>query len=267
MKKPMIITALMMFCLLFGLGTLPAQAIPTQLTVRARANDAKFIGTAVGGLDVVIKNYDTGLVLANGKITGGTGDTKILMGEPFTRGKTISTPGAAGYTATLDIDQPIKLLVEMIGPMSAGNDIHKESKTVWLLPGQDITGDGLIFNLYGLIVAPYTPAPHEFHQVGDTIRVAAHITPMCGCPIRPGMLWEAADYTVKATVIKGGKKIVDLPLAFAGEIGDFAADFIADSPGEYQFVITAADKRSNSGAALRVAVVIPAEKYRQLTGK
>ena len=261
-------TMLSLFCTCLALFlALPALAVPTRVTVRARAHDAKFVGTAVGGLQVVVKDFYTGVTLASGEIRGGTGNTKLLMTAPPPRGGNISTPGAAGYTATLDIDAPRKLSIELIGPMSAGGNLHRESKTLWLIPGRDLTGDGVIFHLYGLIVAPYTPAPHEFHKVGDTIRVAVHVAPLCGCPIRPGMLWDPRNYTVQATVLKAGRKIAELPLAYAGRVGDFAADFVPRETGTFQFVITAADHRNNQGVAVRGAVVVGARKYHKITGK
>lgn len=256
MKNKMKLATRVVACLGVLFISLPAFAVPTRLTVRARANDAKFVGTAVGGLEVAIKDFYTGRILATGTITGGTGDTRLLMKEPRMRGRHIATPDAAGYTATLDIDRPVKVQIELSGPMSAGGGIHRESKTVWLIPGRDMTGDGVVFNLYGLIVAPYTPVPHEMYKLGDTIRVAAHVSPMCGCPIRPGSLWDAKDYTVEATVLKGGKRIAELPMGYAGKVGDFAADFVAAATGEYQFVITAADKRNDTGVAVRGAVVM-----------
>jgi len=253
--KKITMTALLAACFMLVFGALPAFAVPTSITVRARANDAKFIGTAVGGLEVTVKDFYSGRILASGTISGGTGDTDLLMKRPIARGEAIAAAGAAGFTATLNIKEPRKLLVELDGPMSAGGNIHKESKTVWLVPGENMTGDGIIFNLYGLIVAPYIPVPHEFHTLGDKIKVAAHISPMCGCPIMPGFLWNASDYTVKALVIKGGKKIAELPMTYAGRVGDFVADFIPKATGTYQFIITAADKQNNQGVAIRAAVV------------
>ncbi|MEJ2033226.1 MAG: hypothetical protein P8Y63_09350, partial [Deltaproteobacteria bacterium] len=252
----MLLLSLIAGVLVVVFGPSPALAVPTRITVRARAHDAKFVGTAVGGLEVGIKDFYNGRMLATGTITGGTGDTRLLMMEPMVRGRNIATPETAGFAATLDIDRPVKLLIELSGPMSAGECLHRESKTVWLIPGQDMTGDGVVFDLYGLIVAPYTPAPHEIHKLGDTIKVAAHISPMCGCPIGPGSLWDAGNYEVKATVLKDGRKIAELPMNYAGSIGDFAADYKASATGTYQFVITASDQRSDTGAAVRGAVVI-----------
>lgn len=266
MTNKMKLATLIAICLGGLFISLPAFAVPTRLTVRARANDAKFVGTAVGGLEVAIKDFYTGRILATGIITGGTGNTRLLMKEPLMRGRQIATPDAAGYTVSLDIDRPVKVLIELSGPMSAGSDIHRESKTIWLIPGRDMTGDGVVFNLYGLIVAPYTPVPHAMYKLGDTIRVAAHVSPMCGCPIRPGSLWDAKDYTVEATVLKDGRRIAKLPMTYAGKVGDFAADYVAAATGEYQFVITAADKSNDTGVAVRGAVVMK-KMHHKVRGK
>ena len=262
MKKLMVVCCALLLSLAGS-----AWAVPTSLVVRARAHDAKFVGTAVGTMAVAVRDFNTGRLLADGYITGGTGDTAKLMKEPVTRGKDIIGKGAAAFSTTLDIDHPTKIVVELDGPLAAGLDSHKESKTLWLLPGRDITGNGIIFDLYGLIVDPYGPVPHEFHKVGDKVRIAAHVSPMCGCPIRPGFLWDAADYTIKATVMKDGKVVADLPMSYAGKVGDFATEFTPEAGGTYSVVISAADKRNNQGAAIRSLVVVPDKMYTKITGE
>lgn len=61
--------------LLFTLfGFIFIQAQPTKITVRAKAKDAKFIGTSVGGALILIRNADTGELLASGRTEGSTGN-------------------------------------------------------------------------------------------------------------------------------------------------------------------------------------------------
>ncbi len=75
------------------------------MVVRARANDAKFIGTAVGGIAVAVKDFYTGRILADGMIAGGTGNTRLLMQKPLSRGEQIAGKKAASFTTILDISK------------------------------------------------------------------------------------------------------------------------------------------------------------------
>jgi len=233
--------------------TSSAFAVPTRLTVRALANDAKFIGSVVGGMKVIVKDYFTGQELASGMLLGGTGDTKLIMKEPVVRGKVLSAGKGAASSAEFefDIKEPVKLLIEVIGPMAAEADIHKEVKTTWLLPGHDITGDGILFHPTGLIVHPHNPEAHEFFKLGETLPISAVVTPMCGCPIKANFpLWNADDYKVTAHIYKGKNKVAELPLKYAGKISNFSASFTPKKPGGYRVVFTAYDKHNNQGVGV-----------------
>ena len=53
-------------------------ATETHIIVRAKAKDAKFIGSSLGGAYVIIKNKMTGEILAKGKTQGSTGNTDLI---------------------------------------------------------------------------------------------------------------------------------------------------------------------------------------------
>ncbi len=263
MKRIRAVIVTLLFLTISSVST----AVPTKLVVRVKANDAKFVGSAVGGLKVTVKDACTGRILATGKIEGGTGNTKILMKKPITRNTILSQGGAAKAEFVFDISEPVKLQIEVTGPLGAGNNIHKEVKTTWLIPGRDIDGDGIIFNFYGLIVHPYSPKPHEFYTVGSKVTIGAHVTPMCGCPVRPGFLWDANKYNVKAFVYFKGRKIAELPLKWAGKISHFEATFIPKKKGGYKIVIVASDDKRNQGVGVTGLVAVPTKLYRKILGK
>lgn len=251
---------------LLAAGFVMAQ--PTRLVVRVLAHDAKFVGTAVGGLKVVVKDYFTGEILGVKNLEGGTGSTKVIMKEPRIRGKEISVGKATAKAEfVFDINEPRKLQIEVVGPLAAGLNVHREVKTTWLIPGKNIEGDGILFEFYGLIVHPYLPKPHEFYHVGKSIRIGAHVTPMCGCPVRPGFLWDANKYNVKAYVYYGGKRIAEIPLKYAGRISHFEGSFKPERPGGYKVVITACDEANNQGVGITSFVVVPVKKYRAILGR
>lgn len=90
---------------------------------------------------------------------------------------------------------------------------------------------------------------------------------MCGCPVRPGFLWDADKMNVKAEVFFKGKKIAEFPLSWAGRISHFETSFLPKEPGSYKVVIMASDSRNNQGVGITGFVVVPAKKYHKLLGK
>lgn len=267
MRSKKLLRSLLVFTFIFAAFPSISGAVPTRLVVRAKANDAKFIGSAVGGVKVVIRDAMGGKVLAQKVIKGDTGNTGILMKKPITRQTVLSRGGAAKAEFVFDIKEPVKLEIELIGPLAAGSSIHKEMKTTWLIPGKDITGDGIMFNLYGLIVHPYSPSPHELYPAGAKVTIGAHITPMCGCPERPRFLWDANKVKATAEVFFKGKKVTVLPLHWAGKISHFEAAFIPKKPGSYRIVIMANDSKNDEGVGITGMLVIPAAKYHRVLGR
>ena len=56
------------------LGATFSGAVPTEITVRVKTKDAKFLINLMGGASVTIKDAMTGELLAKGLTTGGTGN-------------------------------------------------------------------------------------------------------------------------------------------------------------------------------------------------
>ncbi len=74
-------------------------------------------------------------------------------------------------------------------------------------------------------------------------------------------------YTIRATILKNGKKISELPMAYDGTVGDFATHFVPAATGTYSIVITAADQVNNQGVAICSAVVVNPRVFHMITGK
>ncbi len=153
--------------LLFGilftgiLFTAVSEAVPTKVIVRAKAKDAKFIGTSMGGALVILRDSDTGEVLAKGFTVGGTGNTKRIMMEPVKRGTQLSDERTARFETTVDIDEPRFVTVEVYGPYAQKQSLIKSTTQVWLIPGKDIVGDGIVVEMPGFVVDVMTPQAHE----------------------------------------------------------------------------------------------------------
>jgi hypothetical protein len=131
----------------------PLFAVPTTVTVRAVSRDAKAIGTMVGGAHISIRNAATGALLAEGVQLGETGDTKKIMVEPHERfGTRFGTEGTASFVATIDIDTPTLIEVTAEGPLKYRHAMQKASKTLMVVPGQHIVGEGLLLEIHGFVI-------------------------------------------------------------------------------------------------------------------
>lgn len=244
--------------LLFALfALLPLSAEETQIMIRARAVDAKFIGSGVGGLEVVLENAASGEILDRGEITGGTGDTKTLMLTPTERGQQLSNDETAGYLSTINIDTPVQLRITLRGPLNVENSIQELSLTQWVVPGKDILGDGIVFNLPGLIVA----AQADIATDTDMLKVQADVTLMCGCPLTDEGLWDARDYEVKALIPERKRKAsrrfktVEHKLEFTGEKNKFAGEIPKPKAGQVSVIVYAYNR--NTGNTGVDVVVLP----------
>ncbi len=209
----------------------PALAVPTPVTVRVLSQGAKFIGTGMGGVDVVLADAATGAPLAQGRIEGGTGDTaKIMNGSP--RGTPIADANTARFDAMIDISEPKEIRVAVMGPMKPAGVAVAKIETRWLIPGQPVVGDGWVVDLPGLALT----ARREAGQV------VADVSMLCGCPIAPGTLWDEKRFELKAWV---GATAV--PLKWAGQTGRFAAAVPAGASW-----VTAVDTLSGATSAARI---------------
>jgi len=153
-----------------------AEKILTKVIVRAVSRDAKVIGSGVGGAFVRIKNLETGEILAQGKQEGGTGDTERVMVQPRRRGEPLyGTPDAAFYQAEILLDKPTQVEIFAEAPLAYPHALQKGSKTITLIPGKHILGEGLIIELNGLIVNIMSPSPKENLKKGETVLVRAEV--------------------------------------------------------------------------------------------
>jgi hypothetical protein len=161
---------------LFTSPSFSAEKIVTKVVVRVVAKDAQVIGSGVGGALVRIKNLETGEVLAEGKQEGGTGSTDRIMIEPHRRGESIyGTFGAAYFEARIPLDRPTEVEIYAEAPLGYPHAIQKGSKTLLLIPGRHIEGEGVIIELNGLIVNVLSPSPKETLKKGEEVLVRSEV--------------------------------------------------------------------------------------------
>lgn len=220
------------------------KAEPTTVTVRALAHDAKLIP----GVQIEIRDAESDEVLDRGVTEGGTGDTDLLVREPIVRGAPIfDTEGAAAYTGELDVAEPMRVRVEALQPETGAF----ASKTLWVLPGRHVAGNGIVLELYGLDVDIHGPIGEG--RTGATLPVTAEVRMLCGCPVTPGGLWDANGFSVTARLLRDDNVVVETPLQYAGETSLFSGELELPEPGDYQLrVIAAQPARSNFGTATTV---------------
>ncbi len=144
-----------------ALAALPAAGEQTRLAVRVLSEDAKFVGTSMGGAQVLIHDADTGELLAEGTTSGGTGDTRRIVLEPRRRGEPLSTPEAAGFYATLELERPRRVRITARGPLAQPQAIQEVSRTQWVFPGRHLDqGDAILLVLAGFVVDILEPPAH-----------------------------------------------------------------------------------------------------------
>jgi hypothetical protein len=244
--------AIVLFGLLFAADIAVAAPLDTNVTVRIRAHDAKFVGSHVGEVNIVIEDADTGAWLASGRIAGGTGDTQRLMQTPATRNMPLADADSAAYTATLKLERPTRIRIRATGPLAQPDAVQELSVTAWVVPGRNIDGDGIVLNLPGLIV---TPKPQL--AVNGRLPLVADVTLMCGCPITKDGLWDSDDYEVHAQVATGGGPTSDVALKFTGETNRFAGDLAVTRAGRYDVTVWAYNAKTGNTGAASYSVDVP----------
>ncbi len=236
----------------------PAAAVPTEVTVRILSKGAKFVGTSMGGVLVTIRDAETGELLARGTAEGSTGDTTRIMKEAHERGAILSTKGAAAFTATLDIATPRLIEVAAFGPLAQRQSANRISATQWIVPGKHVTGgDGLLLVLPGFVVDVLDPPAHlKLTGTPQRVTLRANVTMMCGCPIKPGGLWDADAYEVKALIKRNGASYGEIALAYAGSASQFAGELTLEEPGVYEAIVYAYDPANGNTGLDRVTFIV-----------
>jgi len=231
-----------------------AFATETNIMVRAKALDAKFIGTSVGGVKVVVEDAETGEILDQGWINGGTGSTKAIIKEPIKRGQVMTDDKTAGFLATVDINSPRLLRFKLIGPYGFRQALQEATVTSWVVPGKDILGDGIVLNMPGFIVDTWTQVLE-----GGQVNIFAKASMLCGCPIYPDGPWDPINYDVTAILMQDEVKTSEVKLDFTGPVGIFSGKTTIKKPGQYKAIVYIVDQKTGNVGVDRTMFEINAE--------
>jgi hypothetical protein len=191
------------------------------------------LGREVGGARVTITDVATKQILATGIQQGEAGDqnqimrTPRLMEEPH-----YSSRPAAAFTATFDLLQPTQVEVTADGPLAFPASAQRASTTVWLIPGQDMTDDGIVLHLYGYIVQVEHPKPGEPLIAKDDAMLRASVRTLSGALVRPHGDWDSRKTHIYGELMVGDRVLERLQLFYSGENATFEAPFFVPLPND-----------------------------------
>lgn len=245
------------FNLLIVLSTLSftgsALAEKTDIMLRAKAVDAKYIGTSVGGMRAIVEDAETGEILDEGWITGDTGDTKTLVEEPVKRGQQLTDADTAGFLASVDIEMPRLLRFKLIGPYGYRQSLQEATVTSWVIPGKHIIGDGITLTMPGFIVDAWSQV-----MEGSTVEVYTKASLLCGCPIREDGFWDPDNYAANAIIMQDERKIAEVSLAFSNSAALFS-NKIELPAGSYQAIVYLIDQQTGNVGVDRTVFEVNAD--------
>ncbi len=234
-REVVLAAALALGAVLLAPASLAQEPVPsTGLKVLVRADDAKFIGSGVGGLNILVRDTATGELLAQGAITGLTGATEALMQTPQTRGRSATVGDPASFQAELAIARPTRIEVSVTGPLAVPQSIQATSTSLWLIPGQDRVEHPVILHLPGLITDVSGLSVDQ-----RSLALTASVTMICGCPVSEDGLWRAADFRVAVQLYRAGELLAEAPLAFTGTDNEFAGKLDLPGPGDFDMLVYA----------------------------
>lgn len=257
MKHSTIVRLLPALSILAACDPFPAvQAAPepTRVDVHVVARDAKLVGSAVGGAQVTIRDAESGEVLAEGVHEGGTGDTGLIMGARERNANVFTTPGAAAYTAELALDAPRRVTVEATGPLDFPQARTSASTTLLVMPGEDVTGDGVVLELWGYIVEILGPPAASSSENGLPVR--ARVRMLCSCPTQPGGLWDAPAVRAHLTA-PDGSVVAETALEYEGDDSTYGGSLALPGTGAYELEVRAVSAETGNTGRASSAVRVP----------
>lgn len=220
--------------------------VPTRILVRVVAHGSMVLGREVGGARVTITDVDSGQILARGLQQGEAGDQNQIMRTPHLMEEPIySSRASASFSATLDLQRPTLVEIAAEGPLAHPASMQRASKTLWLIPGQDMTQDGIVLHLYGYLVQIDHPKPGEPLIAKDDVTLRATVRTLSGSLVRPHGDWDSRKVHIYGEVLIGDRVVDRLQMFHVGDKSSFEAPFFVppstDAPDGITLRVVAAD--------------------------
>jgi len=206
------------------------------------------LGRDVGGARVTITDVASGEILATGIQQGDAGDQNQIMRTPRMMDEPqYSTRASASFTTALHLTRPTLVDITAEGPLAYPAAAQRASQRVWLIPGQDMTDDGIVLRLHGYIVQIEHPTPHEPLIARDDAVLRASIRTLSGSLVRPHGDWDSRKIRIYGEVLIGEHVHERLQMFYSGRNAEFEAPFFIPLP-----------KDAPDGITLRVIAADPA---------
>lgn len=237
----------------------------TTVLVRVVAHGAMVLGRDVGGARVTITDIGTGRILATGLQQGDSGDQNQIMRTPRMIGEPIySSRPSAAFTATLDLQQPTLVEVSAEGPLAYPAALQKTSKTLLLIPGQNLTHDGIVLHLNGYLVEIDQPKSQEALIAKDDVTLRASVRTLSGSVVRPHGDWDSRKIRIYGEVLIGDWIVERLQMFYDEASRSFQAPFFVplptDAPNGITLRVVAADPAGGNFGVDQATFVILSER-------
>ncbi|HKO31612.1 MAG TPA: hypothetical protein VJU54_10765 [Nitrospiraceae bacterium] len=220
---------------------------PTTILVRVVAHGSMVLGKDMGGARVTITDIASGKILASGLQQGDAGDQNQIMRTPRMMGEPLySSRASAAFTTTLKLTHPILVDIAAEGPLAHPTSSQRVSTTVWLVPGQDMTNDGIVLHLYGYIVQIEHPKSGEPLIAKDDVILRASIRTLSGALVRPHGDWDSRKIQIYGEVLIGNRVLERLQMFYNNDHASFEAPLFVPLPND-----------APDGITLRVIAVDP----------
>ena len=220
--------------------------LPTTVLVRVVAHRSLVLGHEVGGARVTMTDVATGQLLASGLQQGEPGDQTQIMRTPHLMDEPVySSRPAAAFSATLELTRPTLVEITAEGPLAYPQALQRASTTVLLIPGHDLTNDGIVLHLYGYLVQVEHPTPGEPLIAKEDVMLRASVRTLSGALVRPHSDWDSRKMHIYAELLIGDRIVERLQMFYAGEKSRFEAPFFVplskDAPDGITLRVVAAD--------------------------
>jgi len=98
------------------------------------------------------------------------------------------------------------------GPLGSPEATQRSSKTLLLVPGEDILGDGIVLEIHGFIVKTLAPQVGTKVKVGMPFEVKVTVTMACGCPTEPAAIGIPTNSGWSARLVREGNVEAEVPM-------------------------------------------------------
>jgi hypothetical protein len=212
---------------------------PTTVVVRVVAHGAMVLGREVGGARITITDVETGSILATGLQQGEAGDQNQIMRTPHMMEEPIySSRPSAAFTTTLQLQKPTVVEISAEGPLAYPASSQRTSKTLLLVPGEDLANDGIVLHLYGYLVHIERPTPHEPLIAKDDVKLRASVRTLSGSLVRPHGDWDSRKIRIYGEVLIGNRVMERLQMFYDEKSRTFEAPFFVPLSGDIPDGIT-----------------------------